>query len=126
MNTRARAAFLRGLGFEKSDFTLTRGALTYEAPVMSGDGNAARIRVTFLKGQDSGGGFQIMGGCVTFISGLMGVATHAAGMKHMIQSLQNQGVDVPCPTRADYGQGAYMDDLFRAMVMVNLNYDKAA
>jgi len=119
MNTRARAAYLRGLGFEKADFTLTMGALTYQFP-------DTQIRVSFLKGADPGGGFQITGGCVTFISGLMGVATHAAGMKHLIQSLQSQGIDVPCPTRADYGQGEYMDDLFRSMVMVNLNYDKAA
>ena len=119
MSTRRRAAFLRGLGFEKSDFTLTAGALTYQFP----DTN---IRVSILKGSDAGGGFQITGGCVTFISGLMNVATHAAGMKHLIQSLLSQGIDVPCPGRADYGEAEYMDDLFRAMVMVNLNYDKAA
>ena len=119
MNTRARAAFLRGLGFEKSDFTLTAGALTYQFP-------DTQIRVSLLKGAGPGGGFQITGGCVTFISGLMGVATHAAGMKHLIQSLQSQGIDVPCPGRADYGEAEYLDDLFRAMVLVNLNYDKAA
>lgn len=119
MSARARAAFLRGLGFEKSDFTLTRGALTYQHP-------EADFRVSFPRGNSAGQHFQITGGCVTFISGLMGVGSHAAGMKHLIQSLLSQGIDVPCPGRADYGEPEYLDDLFRAMVLVNLNYDKAA
>ena len=114
MSTRARAAFLRGLGFKKSDWVLTRGTIQYEHP-------EAGVRVTIRKGDEMGGSFIIMGGCFNFTSGMMFVGNLAAGCKASIQHLFSQGIDVPCPSRADYGEPEYMDDLFRALVFVSLN-----
>ena len=118
MSTRERAAFLKGLGFEKADWGLTRMGYTYEHPV-------AGIRVTILKGGGFGANFVIQRGCVDFTSGFMSVGNLANGARALLQHLWEQGLDVPDPNRGDYNEPQFREDLFHKLVMVNLEYEKA-
>ena len=119
MTTRARAAYLRGLGFEKAEWALTRAGHTYEHP-------EAGVRVTVLKGGGEGANFTIQRGCVDFTSGFLFVGNLATGAKAMLQHLFDMGLEVPDPTREDFLQPQFMEELFRGLVYVNLNYEKAA
>ena len=127
MSTRSRAAYLRKLGFKKSPMALTRGTTMYRHP------DKPRLGVTIVKGvKEDGGGFIIVGGPVTFQSGLLGIGNTKDGMKLMIQNLHDQlglGQDgnyvIPDPQRADYLSPEYIEELFRGMVVVNLYYEAA-
>lgn len=127
MSTRSRAAFLRKHGFTKSPMALTRGTTTYRHP------EKPRLSVTIIKGRkDDGGGFTVVGGPVTFQSGLLGIGNTKDGMKGLVQNLHDQlglGQDgkpvIPDPQRADYLSPQYIEELFRGMVVVNLYYEAA-
>jgi len=118
MSTRARAIFLRALGFEKAEWHLTRAGITYEHP-------DTEVRVTLLRGGEFGANFVIQRGCVDFTSGFMSVGNLADGARALLQHLWEQGLDVPDPNRGDYNEPQFKEDLFRKLVMVNLEYEKA-
>jgi hypothetical protein len=119
MSTRARAAYLRSQGFEKAEWALTRVGYTYEH-------SETGVRVTVLKGAGEGANFTIQRGCVDFPSGFLFVGNLGAGAKAMLQHLFDSGLEVPDPSRDDFLQPQYMEELFRGLVHINLNYEKAA
>ena len=50
----------------------------------------------------------------------------STGAKALLQHLFDMGLEVPDPSRDDFLQPQYMEELFRGLVFINLNYEKAA
>jgi len=121
MSTRGRSRFLLSEGFEKAPFTFTRGATTYR---LQREGRRD-LNVTFPLRRGAGAHFIIVGGCVTFQSGLMDIGNTSENVRAHISALYEQTGEVPDPARSDYGSPEYLEELFRGLVHVNLNYDAA-
>lgn len=114
MDTKKRALFLKKMGYEKSQFTLTRGALTYCHP-------KTRAMVSIPKSAPSGSPF-IITGRYAFVSGLLRIGNTAGNAFDHLISMYEQFPSI-FPDPEVYGDGSnddvWMDATFRAFVIVN-------
>jgi len=55
----------------------------------------------------------------------MDIGNTRENVRAHISALYEQTGEVPDPARSDYGSPEYLEELFRGLVHVNLNYDAA-
>lgn len=112
MNTRKRAAYLRKLGYKKSPISYARNTLTYKHPVT---GSVAMVG----SGNPSGGPSIFTGGNLGLMTRALSIGNLKKGAAAGLQSVYDQGFNVPTTTDDDAMTPEWYDRLFKFLADVN-------